>query len=142
MVHPNKTKQKEKTMKRILWIILGITLATLFSFSQQEGKIKIPNANDKHYYTRGILNVGDSYQPTKSLRFYGTDNYAQMTITFGDTIYIKTTVPVDSAGMLIINWTNKYYDWYVDSLKKENSRLKAENKNTESLIKRLLMKKQ
>jgi hypothetical protein len=73
--------------------------------------------------------------------FCGTGDSAQLTITFGDTIYIKTTVAVDSAGMLIINWTNKYYDWYVDSLKKEIIKLKIENNNTESIVKRLLMKR-
>lgn len=106
--------------------LLIITLLLVCMASGQD-TLSLKGAGDKYYYKQGILNVGYSYQPSASLSFYGTNNAndkPQMIIKFGDTIYIKTTVPVDKAGRLIIDWTNQYYDWYVDSLKKEIVRLK------------------
>ena len=89
-------------------------------------QIKDTIAMNKYYYNKGTINVGYIYQPSPRLFFYGTSETGkpQMEISFGDTIYIKTNVPIDAAGKLIVDWTNKYYDWYVDSLKNEIAKLK------------------
>ncbi len=108
------------------YALLILVLATSVMKAQdtsQHGYIKRPNS--VYYHIEGVPSVGHPYQPSKRLYFYGTDDRnekPQMIITFGDTIYIQTTVPVDKSGKLIIDWTNEYYDWYVDSLKKEIKR--------------------
>jgi hypothetical protein len=91
--------------------------------------------------TSGYVSVGKYWQPAHSIQFAGTSNKAVITIDYKDTILIRIHAPIDSAGKVFVDWVNQYYNWYVDSLKKENARLKDENNNTELLVKRLLMKK-
>jgi len=97
-------------------LLSAVCIPAASVFGQDTLKLS-ESKRDKVYYNQGVLNIGYIYQPSRSLIFYGTSNSPQLTITFGDTIYIKTTVPTDSAGKLIIDWTNKWYDWYVQSLR-------------------------
>ena len=75
--------------------------------------------------TSGYVSIGESWKPTHKIQFNGTSNKAVITIDYKDTMLIRTYVPIDSAGKVFVNWVNKYYNWYVDSLKNEIAQLKA-----------------
>jgi len=70
--------------------------------------------------------IYDNVDKRHSLIFVGNSDTTYFTLDFGDTLKLVTHMPVDSCAKLFVDAVNKYYNSYVDSLKRYINQLKRQ----------------